>query len=85
MVLYTDKTRTSALYKSLSLRFKGQLAFAEVNSKVADVVESQGITQFPKLVVMKAEEEEEYTGGLTVFAAVVPLPKNMAAPKQKLK
>ena len=83
MVLYTDKTRTSALYKSLSLRFKGRLAFAEVNSKVADVVESQGITQFPKLIVMKAEEEEEYTGGLTLFA-VAPLHKHIAAPKQNL-
>ena len=75
MVLFTDKTRTSALYKSLSLRFKGRLAFAEVNSKVADVVESQGVTHFPKLVVMKAEEVEEYSGALRDFAVV----ENMTA------
>ena len=68
VVLYTDKTRTSALYKSLSLRFKGRLAFAEVNNKAGDVVESQGVTHFPKLVVMKAEEVEEYSGESGVFA-----------------
>lgn len=62
MVLYTDKTRSSALYKSLSLRFKGRLAFAEVNSKAADVLEAQGVTQVPKLVVLKGEQVEEYSG-----------------------
>ena len=75
MVLYTDKPRTSALYKSLSLRFKGRLAFAEVSSKAADVVESQSVTQFPKLVVMKAEEVEEYSGGPRCFAVVAAFQK----------
>lgn len=62
VVLFTDKSRTSALYKSLSLRFKDRLAFAEVSSKAADVVEAQGITQVPKLVVMKTDQVEEYSG-----------------------
>lgn len=62
VVLFTDKPRTSALYKSLSLRFMDRLAFAEVSSKAADVVEAQGVTSFPKLVVLKAEQEEEYSG-----------------------
>lgn len=64
VVLYTDKARTSALYKSLSLRFKGRLAFAEVNSKAADVVAHCNVTQFPKLVVMTGAQEEEYSGVL---------------------
>lgn len=75
-MLYTDKTRTSALFKSLSLRFKGRLAFAEVNSKAADVVESQGINQFPKLVVMKTEGAEEYSGGPRVCAERRPFRKH---------
>lgn len=62
VVLFTDKSRTSALYKSLSLRFKGRLAFAEVNSKAADVIEEQGVSQFPKLMVLKGEQTEEYSG-----------------------
>ena len=65
VVLFTDKSRTSALYKSLSLRFKGRLAFAEVSSKAADVIEEQGVSQFPKLVVLKGEQMEEYSGDLS--------------------
>lgn len=69
-MLYTDKARTSALYKSLSLRFKGRLAFAEVNSKTADVVAHRNVTQFPKLIVMTGDQEEEYSGVLQVSAVV---------------
>ena len=62
VVLFTDKPKTSALYKSLSLRFKGRLAFAEVSSKAAEVVEQQGVHAFPKLLVLKGDEVEEYSG-----------------------
>lgn len=62
VVLFTDKPRTSALYKSLSLRFKDRLAFAEVSSQAADVVQDQGVTQFPKLVVLQADQVEQYSG-----------------------
>ncbi len=63
VVLFTDKSKTSALYKSLSLRFKGRLAFAEVSNKASDLIEEHGVTQFPKLVVLDGDKTEEYPGG----------------------
>ena len=62
VVLFTDKTKTSALYKSLSLRFKGRLTFAEVNNKASDVIEQQGVEQFPKVVVLDGDKTQEYSG-----------------------
>ena len=63
VVLFTDKPKTSALYKSLSLQFKGRLAFAEVSSRASDVIQQQEVTQFPKLVVLRGDNEvEEYSG-----------------------
>jgi len=63
VVLFTDKPKTSALFKSLSLRFKGRLAFAEVTSKASDVIEQQAVEKFPKLVVLDGDKTQEYSGG----------------------
>jgi hypothetical protein len=62
VVLFTDKPKTSALYKSLSLRFKGRLAFAEVNNKASDIIEQQAVEKFPKLVVLDGDKTQEYSG-----------------------
>ncbi|KAL0020067.1 hypothetical protein WJX79_001481 [Trebouxia sp. C0005] len=62
VVLFTDKPKTSALYKSLSLRFKGRLAFAEVTNKASDVIEQQAVEKFPKLVVLDGDQMQEYSG-----------------------
>ena len=62
VVLFTDKPKTSALYKSLSLRFKGRLTFAEVNSKASDIIEQQAVEKFPKLVVLDGDHMQEYSG-----------------------
>lgn len=61
-MLFTDKSKTSALYKSLSLRFKGRLTFAEVSNKASDVIEQQGVEQFPKVVVLDGDKTQEYSG-----------------------
>ncbi|KAL0035526.1 hypothetical protein WJX77_010582 [Trebouxia sp. C0004] len=62
VVLFTDKPKTSALYKSLSLRFKGRLAFAEVTNKASNVVEQQAVEKFPKLIVLDGDKMQEYSG-----------------------
>jgi len=62
VVLFTDKPKTSALYKSLSLRFKGRLAFAEVTNKASDVIEQQAVEKFPKLIVLDGDKTQEYSG-----------------------
>lgn len=50
-------------------RFQGRLSFAEVGSKVGDVVAQHGITKFPTLFVTTGspEQAEEYTGTSEVF------------------
>lgn len=67
VVLFTDKPKTSALYKSLSLRFKGRLAFAEVTSKASDVIEQQAVERFPKLIVLDGDQMQEYSGNCCCY------------------
>ncbi len=42
VVLLTDKSTTSALYKSLAMRYKGRIAFGEVRRKSSTVVSQFG-------------------------------------------
>ena len=56
VVLYSNKHKTSTLYKSLSLRFKERLSFAEVRESAAkELVAAEGITSFPSLVLIGAD------------------------------
>lgn len=64
VVLFTNKPKTTALYKSLSLRYKGRAAFAEVQS-TASVAEKFGITNFPTLLVVTPSGDQQlYQGNL---------------------
>jgi protein disulfide-isomerase-like protein len=60
MLLFTPKKVTSALYKSLALRYKGKLAFCEVRGASADHVLAKrfGITKFPALVAVCGGDEK---------------------------
>ena len=51
-VLITTKPASSPLFKSLSLRFKGRMAFAEAQDTAADVAAALSVQTFPKLVVI---------------------------------
>ncbi|KAK9818342.1 hypothetical protein WJX72_010973 [[Myrmecia] bisecta] len=65
IVLVSSKGRTTALYKSLSCRFKGRLAFAEARDSVKEVVEELGAEELPALVVlMKDGQQAKYEGKL---------------------
>ncbi|KAK9853382.1 hypothetical protein WJX84_006756 [Apatococcus fuscideae] len=69
-LLFTDKATSTPLYRSLSVRFVGKIAFAEARSKdSAELVEEYGITSFPTLIVIPAEGEHvKYTGELVSLA-----------------
>ena len=58
-VLITTKPATSPLFKSLSLRFKGRMAFAEAQNTAADVAAALSVETFPKLVVIPKPGEEQ--------------------------
>jgi len=64
VLLFTDKPKTSDLYKALSCDFKGRLALGEVRKSEADLVERFGVTKFPTLLVVKGEERTVYSGKL---------------------
>ncbi|KAK9863506.1 hypothetical protein WJX84_008794 [Apatococcus fuscideae] len=65
-LLFTDKAASSALYRSLSLRFLGRIAFAEArDTDNADLIEEYRITKFPTLVVRPADGDDvTYEGDL---------------------
>lgn len=52
MVLYSNKQKTSTLYKSLSMRFKERLTFAEVRESAKDLIQAEGVATFPSLLVI---------------------------------
>ena len=58
-VLITTKPASSPLFKSLSLRFKGRMAFAEAQDTVADVAAALSVETYPKLVLIPKPGEEE--------------------------
>ena len=63
VVLYSNKGKTSTLYKSLSMRFRGRAAFAEVRDSAKEVVAAAGVTALPTLKVIAADgTEQQYDG-----------------------
>lgn len=59
VLLFTDKTSTSPLYKGMSASFKGRVAFGEVRkSDAADLVKKYSVSTYPTLISFKAGESE---------------------------
>lgn len=57
VLLFTDKTNTSPLYKGMSARFKGRVAFGEVRkSEAAELLEKYAVGAYPSLISFKAAE-----------------------------
>jgi len=52
VLLFTAKPQTSALYKSLALRYKGKLAFGEVRGGASDLARRFNVTTFPSLLAV---------------------------------
>ncbi|GMH39634.1 hypothetical protein BSKO_07532 [Bryopsis sp. KO-2023] len=67
VVLFTDKTTTSPLYKSLSTLYKGKIAFGEVRQGNKDVAPQFNATEAPSLMAVcngNMDSIERYTGKL---------------------
>ncbi len=63
VVLYSNKAKTSTLYKSLSMRFRGRAAFAEVRESAKEVLAAAGVTSLPALKVIGADgTQQQYEG-----------------------
>lgn len=58
MLLFTSKAETSALYKSLAMRYKGKLAFGEVRSAHAELSKRFGVTTYPTLLAVCGGDEK---------------------------
>lgn len=57
VLLFTDKSATSPLYKGMSARFKGRVSFGEVRKGDAnDLVDTYAVSSFPTLMAFKAGE-----------------------------
>jgi len=57
VLLFTDKSSTSNLYKALSVDFHHRLAFGEVRKKEKDLVEKYEISTYPTLIVLTTSGE----------------------------
>lgn len=94
VLLFSDKSEVSTLYKALATQFNGRLAFAQAASKGA-LAEQFGVTEAPTLLVLGADgggEPAKFEGKLkplTVgkfLAGFAPKPKNeKAAPEPEKK
>jgi len=67
-LLFTNKDKTTDLYKGLAVEFKGRIEFGEVRVKETAVVEKFGVTEFPTLFFIPANggEPVKYTDKLRI-------------------
>lgn len=63
MLLFSNKTQTSPLFKSLALSLKGKLGFGEVRHTEKKLVKSFAIDTFPTLLILRPGEETELYSG----------------------
>mmetsp|Transcript_10171 Transcript_10171/g.13691 ORF Transcript_10171/g.13691 Transcript_10171/m.13691 type:complete len:398 (-) Transcript_10171:63-1256(-) len=65
VLLFSDKKKTTSLYKSLSGHFNGRLSFGQVHTSNTQAVEQYGVKKSPTLLVVKDDGSyEPYEGAL---------------------
>lgn len=65
VVLVTHKKKTSTLFMSLSMRFRGRLAFAEIRNATGEIAKGLGVEAPPSLFVLSDEgNATAYKGNL---------------------
>eukprot|EP01100_Stratorugosa_tubuloviscum_P006431 TRINITY_DN2779_c1_g2_i1.p1 TRINITY_DN2779_c1_g2~~TRINITY_DN2779_c1_g2_i1.p1 ORF type:complete len:408 (-),score=170.42 TRINITY_DN2779_c1_g2_i1:65-1288(-) len=71
VILFTNKPKTTDLYKGLAVEFKDRLKFAEIKHTEKTLVEKYSITSFPTLLVVTKDNEAGtiYKGAINVQAA----------------
>ncbi|CAG8492337.1 10819_t:CDS:2 [Acaulospora colombiana] len=88
VILFTDKDRTTYLYKALSVDFHDRLLFGEVRKREKVIGEKYGVEDYPKLIVVtwgtnemidykgRYQGENIYYASLSNFLSQYALPKN---------
>jgi len=82
VILFTNKDKTTSLYKGLSSEFYGRLALAEVKHTDSGLVKKYGVSEFPSLFVLPKDSEEpvKFDGKLQ-WDALADFFKKYASPK----
>jgi len=57
LLLFTTKSEVPPLLKSLATSFKGRVAVGQVREENNEVVQKYSVDSFPKIIVIKADEE----------------------------
>ncbi|CAG8437068.1 10505_t:CDS:10 [Ambispora gerdemannii] len=57
-ILFTNKERTTPLYKSLSIDFRNHMLLGEVRQSESEILKKFGINSFPTLLVIPAGESD---------------------------
>jgi protein disulfide-isomerase A6 len=67
--LFTNKEKTTHLYKALSVEFHNRLLLGEVRQKESQIIERFNIKKFPTLIAIDKQTDEptEYTEGKNTF------------------
>jgi len=67
VLLFSSKSEVSPIMKSSSVLYKNRIAFAQVKQDAKEIVEKYNVESFPKLLVIKADEEQPtiYEGSVT--------------------
>jgi len=66
LLLFTSKDETAPLIKSLSVSYRGRVAFGQVKQDIKDVVEKYSVESFPKIFVIKGlEDPVVYDGAIS--------------------
>ena len=81
-MLFTDKKKTTNLYKALAIEFKDRLTFTEVHKSNTDLVEEFGVKSFPTFVVVEGENRHSFEDKPS-RAGLVKFFEQFAKPSQK--
>ena len=88
-ILFTEKGKTSALLRSVTIDFLGSISVAQMQSKETAAVEMFGITKFPSLVLLPGgvQEPRVYAGemkkeSMVAFLTQAASPNPDPAPKR---
>jgi thioredoxin-related protein len=57
LLLFTTKSEVAPLLKSLSVVYKGRVAFGQVKQEVTEVVQKYSVDSFPKIILLQGDAE----------------------------
>jgi len=83
VLLFTDKPKTTTLYKAISVEFHHRLAVGEVKQTAKETVEKYQVTKFPTLLVVSTSGEKVTYDGELKLDKIQAFLKTYAKPAPK--